>query len=892
MRIIAAGLRPPSVAADAPWARESPLPVTAADAAAAARAEREQRRREAASSPAADRSADATPAEPDPPVELETLLAVVPARPFVLSFMLQAGAAATRHEACAAFRGLWHHATAAQRAELFGVLRDQLASLPLYGANSAEVLALLTAMVRAPSGTPGLDDDMTSAVVDALAASLGEQNALLADHPNAFVYNSLGGLLDLEGHFLESEAAHASNQPELPTQQAKLDTLKAEVKFTEACQIYKFSAPQTVSAGVLRVSDMRRGVSVASINLYCNNRTVTDVGELKNKWEVWKRVKTLHLAPAQAEVRFEFTIPIVAANFLVEYATFHEPHGAGGEKLQCPRCSRTVTDKHGICNHCGDNAYQCRHCRNINYEKLDAFLCNECGFCKFARFEFTLTVRPSYVVERVTTEAQAQKLLALIDAELLNANKRYAQLSSHKVPLERLLAQLHDGPSATTSGAGPSSGGGGGGSDPSGVGVGAESLVAALPIPPALRITARLLCSRCSTAASRRARTSRSRARRRSSTPHASSPSATCRAPPPARSRAPPRPPTTTPSPAAWPSPPSPGTAAGGARRQPAVRLRVGVRAAVPRLLRGARVAAGGARGAPPPRPRRRALRAQPRPRLRHTQLPATRLLCALSHESADATAELGSLLSARLDLCLAHYPQLPTDSSFRRRSRSSASSARSRTTLWCDRLRLLVGLFFRGLKHLHSAFICERVVLPCLKTIVRLSTPPNKPPAPPPTAVRTPRRRRPRRGGVCRVSSRRRGGVGGRRGGRGRRRASQPPGAVGARRRWRVGGVGGRRRGGVGGGGRRRAGGGAARRRRRLARAPRPLARRAAADVCRLQGARRRRRGAVERRDGARDPRSRRSQRSGSRGAPSTGGGGAPVRAGCRCRRCSTPSG
>ena len=234
---------------------------------------------------------------------------------------------------------------------------------------------------------------------------------------------------------------------------------------------------------------MRRGVSVASINLYCNNRTVTDVGELKNKWEVWKRVKTLHLAPAQAEVRFEFTIPIVAANFLVEYATFHEPHGAGGEKLQCPRCSRTVTDKHGICNHCGDNAYQCRHCRNINYEKLDAFLCNECGFCKFARFEFTLTVRPSYVVERVTTEAQAQKLLALIDAELLNANKRYAQLSSHKVPLERLLAQLHDGPSATTSGgAGPSSGGGGGASDPSGVGVGAESLAAALPILPALRI--------------------------------------------------------------------------------------------------------------------------------------------------------------------------------------------------------------------------------------------------------------------------------------------------------------------------------------------------------------------------------------------------------------------
>ena len=116
---------------------------------------------------------------------------------------------------------------------------------------------------------------------------------------------------------------------------------------------------------------------------------------------------------------------------------------------------------------------------------------------------------------------------------------------------------------------------------------------------------------------------------------------------------------------------------------------------------------------------------------LRHTQLPATRLLCALSHESADATAELGSLLSARLDLCLAHYPQLPTDSLLQTEVALLCELCALEDDLWCDRLRLLVGLFFRGLKHLHSAFICERVVLPCLKTIVRLSTPPNKPPAP-----------------------------------------------------------------------------------------------------------------------------------------------------------------
>ena len=75
---------------------------------------------------------------------------------------------------------------------------------------------------------------------------------------------------------------------------------------------------------------------------------------------------------------------------------------------------------------------QRHHRRNINYEKLDAFLCNECGFCKHARFDFTLVVKPSYVVERISNEAEREKLLALIDTELQNANKRHSQLATNK----------------------------------------------------------------------------------------------------------------------------------------------------------------------------------------------------------------------------------------------------------------------------------------------------------------------------------------------------------------------------------------------------------------------------------------------------------------------------
>ena len=41
---------------------------------------------------------------------------------------------------------------------------------------------------------------------------------------------------------------------------------------------------------------------------------------------------------------------------------------AAAEVLHCPRCSRLVRDPHGVCGYCRENAYQCRSCRNIDYE--------------------------------------------------------------------------------------------------------------------------------------------------------------------------------------------------------------------------------------------------------------------------------------------------------------------------------------------------------------------------------------------------------------------------------------------------------------------------------------------------------------------------------------------
>ncbi len=57
---------------------------------------------------------------------------------------------------------------------------------------------------------------------------------------------------------------------------------------------------------------------------------------------------------------------------------------AVGESLQCPRCSATVPANPGVCTNCGENVFQCHKCRTINYDEKDPFLCNSCGFCKYA----------------------------------------------------------------------------------------------------------------------------------------------------------------------------------------------------------------------------------------------------------------------------------------------------------------------------------------------------------------------------------------------------------------------------------------------------------------------------------------------------------------------------
>ena len=157
--------------------------------------------------------------------------------------------------------------------------------------------------------------------------------------------------------------------------------------------------------------------------------------------QAWTLARTVQVAPEQREVKVSFAVPLPACNLLIKFTSFHELPDVL-EVLACPRCNCSVTNKHGICPNCRENAYQCRQCRNINYEHLEGFLCNECGYSRYASFQYTFTARPCFRVEPVTNEAQCAVAEASIVTLAAALQQDFSRIRSMRQELTRLLQGL------------------------------------------------------------------------------------------------------------------------------------------------------------------------------------------------------------------------------------------------------------------------------------------------------------------------------------------------------------------------------------------------------------------------------------------------------------------
>lgn len=360
---------------------------------------------------------------------------------FIQTFLLEANLTSLRWQAHSLLYSLWSNFMPSQQLEMVWVLWSLWHILPKYGRKATQFVDLVGFVtLKSPQCGAEYDKMFCQEALNVLR----QQNQLLINHPNAHIYSSIQGLVDLESFYLESEPCSVCNSPEVSYNNIKLSSIKVDSRFTTTTQIIKLVGSHTILKFSLRISEIKRSKMVKVISIYYNNRSVQSVVELKNKTGIWNLARKYSLSPNQTDVKIEFTLPIVACNLMIEFSEFYENLQASSETLQCPRCSTSVSANPGVCSNCGENVFQCHKCRAINYDEKDPFLCISCGFCKYARFDISLTAKPTCAVDPIENEEDRKKTVSSISNLLEKADRVYKNLMQNKPTLELLLLRIHE----------------------------------------------------------------------------------------------------------------------------------------------------------------------------------------------------------------------------------------------------------------------------------------------------------------------------------------------------------------------------------------------------------------------------------------------------------------
>uniref|UniRef100_A0A3Q2Z4F6 E3 ubiquitin-protein ligase UBR4-like domain-containing protein n=1 Tax=Hippocampus comes TaxID=109280 RepID=A0A3Q2Z4F6_HIPCM len=341
---------------------------------------------------------------------------------FLRCFLLESNSSAVRWQAHCLALHIYRNSSKSQQELLLELTWAIWPELPAYGRKAAQFVDLL--------GYFSLKTPQTEKKVNNRFQDL--------------ISRVLQCLVEFDGFYLESDPCLVCNNPEVPFSNIKLSSIKVDTRYTTTQQVVKLIGSHTISKVTVKIGDLKRTKMVRTINLYYNNRTVQAIVELKNKPARWHKAKKVQLTPGQTEVKIDLPLPIVASNLMIEFSDFYENYQASTETLQCPRCSASVPANPGVCGNCGENVYQCHKCRSINYDEKDPFLCNACGFCKYARFDFMLYAKPCCAVDPIENEEDRKKAVTNINTLLEKADRVYHQLMGHRPQLESLLSKVNE----------------------------------------------------------------------------------------------------------------------------------------------------------------------------------------------------------------------------------------------------------------------------------------------------------------------------------------------------------------------------------------------------------------------------------------------------------------
>ena len=401
--------------------------------------------------------------------------------PNLISKLTLSGNAELSRQAAELISNLSTRASAGVCRKIKELMLHYLEILPNLGSNSYHFIMNFMKIAGNSLYSQDLREKFCQGVIRGLENSCKQ----LSSNVDNEIYEELQKLLSKYGfhwYLLEREPClkcFDTNYTSL--EQVKINDLQSEMRFSDSSYFVRFKNPIKVSRIDIKLSEIRGHKAVTGVSIYFCNQNNKDLADLKYTTAAWSLVKTLKVKPASTNnLDITLEIPTIMLNLMIKFETvavirltqedfphFYQPRyitprnrysllgskksdakgdvvgismGNDKELMTCPRCSKTVEDKFGICT-CGENAYQCFKCRNINYESLDAFLCNECGEGRYCKVDIFLKYALDAICESVNTDKEVQELGKEVDSHLSIIQSYYENLPKYRENLNSFISK-------------------------------------------------------------------------------------------------------------------------------------------------------------------------------------------------------------------------------------------------------------------------------------------------------------------------------------------------------------------------------------------------------------------------------------------------------------------
>eukprot|EP01083_Nonionella_stella_P067159 177415_1 len=351
--------------------------------------------------------------------------------------------------------------------------------VPSFGANGDWYLNMLCEILS-DSDRIGLSSSIMTNAMNSLIECIWKQHSIAMSHPFNHLYGRLIKYMpnadELNKHYITSLACkicHASSEDDPHFKETVQDIRRmakdGEVKHTHNAKIITFKQRVRVSSINIKIKKIAQHLSgsttfgqrhIKTIHLYFYNKQCSNPTRLKHSQ--WMKAKTVHIAIPDPnasdnnntdsnnttgsnnnEIRMTLSMPIIAQCMMIEFSAFHENDDS--ESCICPRCAAPGNST-GYCQNCGENVFQCRKCRHINYENQKGFLCNACGYCRFVSFQITVSAKNSYNVDEIRNEEDQEKILSMIGSLSTNIDSSLCKTKEAAAKIWSKLNLIEDNP--------------------------------------------------------------------------------------------------------------------------------------------------------------------------------------------------------------------------------------------------------------------------------------------------------------------------------------------------------------------------------------------------------------------------------------------------------------